>query len=114
MPGERDAVDARRIRDVAEDLPGLLIDDHDVRSAGDVDPSRGRIGGEVVGTPLAADSVLLDLESLCGEHAWRRRQNHQRRKKLRADTNVWHIDLDGIRIVKASNLYNGQSNLTGR
>jgi hypothetical protein len=51
-------VDARCVRDIADDLTGVDVDDDDMGRVGDVEAARSRIDGEVIPAALAA---YLDL-----------------------------------------------------
>ena len=60
-----DAVHARGVRNVGQDLAGRSLDHHHVGAPRHEHAARGRVDGDVVGPSVAFDVEFLDLERLC-------------------------------------------------
>src|SRR5262249_46354678 len=75
-----DAVDARRVGNVADDLVRIQIDDDDVRSVRDVEPSRGAVDREVVPAAFAADLDVAE-DVITGGGGERQRDRHERTER---------------------------------
>jgi hypothetical protein len=63
-------MDTRRIGDIAHDLAGVEVDDHDVGATGNVETAGGSVRGKIIPTALATDlqsfdDIVIGIGSIC-------------------------------------------------
>src|SRR5207237_6914554 len=83
--GERDAVRARGIGNVAQHLPSRSIEHYDVGAARDEDAAGTGFSRQVVRASFATDVELLDPERLRSPRAWRGQDNGDEEGRYRSE-----------------------------
>ena len=79
---QRDAMHARRIRNISHRLARVGINHNHVRGAGDVESSRSAVHGQIVPATVAAELIGVDeLIARVGGHRESRSENHKQRGK---------------------------------